>query len=268
MSTPVPTQQIVALNDAESSENRIHSDDIAAKYGFSGALVSGVNVFGYMSQPLVAHYGEDWLSRGVMEVKFIKPAYQDELLSIRSEDITSAHQRHHLTCACNEEGVLLARLESWLPAEFPPINELAYRRGSSRPAERLEIAWDLVQIDEPAAPYQWRPGETDNLERVDMQRDVSPLYRGEAGFIHPYYLLDACNKALMRMFILPAWIHTGSRLILRRPLRVGQAIEVRAVPVEKWERKGNQFIKLYVSMWESDELALEVEHTAIFRIAG
>ena len=33
--------QILALNNAQTSENRIHSDDIAAKYGFEGALVSG-----------------------------------------------------------------------------------------------------------------------------------------------------------------------------------------------------------------------------------
>jgi acyl dehydratase len=48
---------ITALNDATDSENRMHSDDVAARYGFKGALVSGVNVFGYMTQPLVAQLG-------------------------------------------------------------------------------------------------------------------------------------------------------------------------------------------------------------------
>ena len=68
--TTVPNFQILALNDAQSSENRIHSDEIAAKYGFAGALVSGVNVFGYLSQPLVQHYKKDWLSRGIMAVSY------------------------------------------------------------------------------------------------------------------------------------------------------------------------------------------------------
>ncbi|HCA36970.1 MAG TPA: hypothetical protein DEP13_10100, partial [Gammaproteobacteria bacterium] len=70
-------QQILALNDAESSENRIHSDDVAQRYGFTGALVSGVNIFGYLTQPLVRHYGAAFLERGMMDVLFLKPAYQD-----------------------------------------------------------------------------------------------------------------------------------------------------------------------------------------------
>ncbi len=48
---------ITAINDGTESENRMHSDDVAARYGFKGALVSGVNVFGYMTQPLVAQFG-------------------------------------------------------------------------------------------------------------------------------------------------------------------------------------------------------------------
>ena len=48
--------QILALNNAQTSENRIHSDDIAAKYGFEGALVSGAIVIGSLSQPLVRYY--------------------------------------------------------------------------------------------------------------------------------------------------------------------------------------------------------------------
>ena len=63
--------QILALNNAQTSENRIHSDDIAAKYGFEGALVSGANVFGYLSQPLVRYYKESWLSSGILDVIFL-----------------------------------------------------------------------------------------------------------------------------------------------------------------------------------------------------
>ena len=71
----------------------------------------------------------------------------------------------------------------------------------------------------------------------------------------------------MRMFVLPAWLHTGSRMTLRKPIKVGQDIDVRAIPVQKWDRKGHQFIKLYIAMWVGEEVALDVEHTAIFKIA-
>jgi len=42
---------------------------------------------------------------------------------------------------------------------------------------------------------------------------------------------------------------------------------VRAVPLERWERKGHQFIKLYVAYVVRGEVAAEIFHTAIFRVA-
>ena len=44
-------------------------------------------------------------------------------------------------------------------------------------------------------------------------------------------------------------------------------IDVRAVPIEKWERKGHQFIKLYVAYVVGGEIAAEIWHTAIFRVS-
>ncbi|HAG71350.1 MAG TPA: hypothetical protein DCL66_04025, partial [Gammaproteobacteria bacterium] len=85
---------------------------------------------------------------------------------------------------------------------------------------------------------------------------------------HPYFLLDACNQALMRLFVLPAWIHTGSKITLRAPLLVGQSIEMKTIPIDKWERKGHQFIRLYIAMLVGGEVVAEIEHTAIFRIAS
>ena len=85
MNTPPAPLQILALNDAEDSENRIHSDEVARRYGFSSALVSGVNLFGYLTQPLVRQYGEQFLHRGMMDVVFLKPAYQNDLLTLEAK---------------------------------------------------------------------------------------------------------------------------------------------------------------------------------------
>ncbi len=268
MSAHIPNFQILALNDAEQSENRIHSDKIAQRYGFHGALVSGVNVFGYLTQPLVRIYGEPWLQQGILDVIFLKPAYHDDLITITTENLgQESSQRSHLTQATNEQGNLLARLESWLPNQLPPIQERANMEVGQADSERQEINWEAIHLDEPAPYYLWQPSAADNAEHVLAQRDKSEIYTGSEAYIHPYYLLDACNKALMRIFYLPAWIHTGSKLILRKGLRVGQDIEVRTMPIKKWERKGHQFIKLYIAMWEAGDVALEVEHTAIFKLA-
>lgn len=260
--------KIQALNDAESSENKIHSDDIAAKYGFTGALVSGVNVFGYLTQPLVQRFGEQVLSNAFFDVIFRKPAYHAETLTIKTTEVAGESDYKNFRCeALNQSGDLLAELTS-------SIFEGATKSDTCLPVDndacienREEIHWDNIHLSEPAPVYLWQPTEEDNQQRVLAQRDGAALYRGTEGFIHPYYLLDACNKALMRMFILPAWIHTGSKLQIRRPIHVGQDIAVHAIPVDKWERKGHQFIRLSILMIVDQSIAVEIEHTAIFRIA-
>jgi acyl dehydratase len=267
--TTISNHQILALNDATESENRIHSDEIAAKYGFTGALVSGVNVFGYMTQPLVRAFGERFLQRGVLDVIFLKPAYQDDLLTVSTAQAeTETSKRNCITSIVNEQGVLLAKLESWLPLELPHINTLAAVVCPLAGPQRGEIAWDLIELEVPAPSYCWQPSEQDNQQHVRAQRDNAQCYQGENGYIHPYYLLDTCNRALMRMFSLPAWIHAGSKIIIREELRAGQDITVKTVPIDKWERKGHQFIKLYIAMLVGETVAVEVEHTAIFKIAN
>lgn len=264
----ISNQQILAVNDALESENRIHSDEIAEKYGFTGALVSGVNVFGYLAQPLVKAFGAAFLEQGMMDVIFLKPAYQDDLLTIKTEESRSeTSKRNCVTSISNEQGLLLAKLESWLPAQLPPISPLADMVCEHKSIDRPEIEWDLIALQEPAPAFTWQPSFEENQQHVSVQRDKAPCYQGSEGYIHPYFLLDACNQALMRMFVLPAWIHTGSKITLREPLRVGQSIEMKTMPIEKWERKGHQFIKLYIAMLVENNVVAEIEHTAIFRIA-
>lgn len=267
----VPPQQLLAVNDAATSENKIHSDDIAARYGFKGALVSGVNLFGYLSQPLVRTYGADWLESGIMDVVFLKPAYQDQLLNIKTETLgAESSRRNHLTSLYNEEQQLLAKLESWVPHRLPDAQEF-FALGAAEAAaitSRPEISWDNIQLLQAAPTFIWQPEADDNQAHVAIQRDQSPLYQGAAAYLHPYFILQACNDALKRLFVMPAWIHTGSKLILRRGLRVGDRIEVRCLPTAKWEQRGHQFIKLYIAMLVDGDLALEVEHSAIFRIAS
>ncbi len=266
--TTISNHQILAINDAMNSENRIHSDKIAAKYGFTGALVSGVNVFGYMTQPLVRAFGKKFLERGIMDVIFLKPAYQDDLLTVTtSETKTETSKRNCISNITNEQGVLLAKLESWLPLELPNIDELSDIDCPTSESPRKEIAWDSIKLNVPAPIFQWIPTEAENQSHVSAQRDQAPCYQGAAAYIHPYFLLDACNQALMRMFILPAWIHVGSKIIIRTPLKLGQTIAMKTVPIDKWERKGHQFIKLYIAMLIDGAVAVEVEHTAIFKIA-
>src|SRR3982074_469266 len=117
----LPVYTVRTHNPSSSSENRMHSDDVALACGFKGALVPGVAVFSHMTRPLVAQHGAEWLARGSAEVTFAKPAYEGELLSV-----CTAHagdpDSYVLTCT-NEEGVELARMPSQLRASPVTIDK-------------------------------------------------------------------------------------------------------------------------------------------------
>jgi acyl dehydratase len=252
----------IARNFAEASENRIHSDDIARRFGFTGALVPGVTVFGHLAWPLTQHFGERWLHGSWLTTRFVKPAYHGETISVTDRE-TGAE---NLAVECtNSAGVLLATLECRIEATQPAVDMHAHVAGRMEPDTRVEITWDTVHVDEPFARYGWRPDDALNREYATRVDDDRQLFR--QGVLHPHAILSQANQVLVRRFVMPAWIHTGSELRLRKLLRVGDEIEVRAVLLEKWERKGHQFIKLYVAYVVRGEVAAEIFHTAIFRVA-
>jgi len=94
------------FNDAEQSENRIHTDEMALRFGFKSALVAGVVVFGHMAYLPVKNGGRDWLTNNQAEVRFLKPAYDSEMLDIAFEGNVARND----TKCFNPEGVLLATL--------------------------------------------------------------------------------------------------------------------------------------------------------------
>ena len=49
--------RVEAYNTAHFSENKIHDDEVARRYGFSGGLVPGVDVMAYMMHMPVAKWG-------------------------------------------------------------------------------------------------------------------------------------------------------------------------------------------------------------------
>src|SRR5262245_3890932 len=69
---------LVAQNDAVESENKIHDDAVARKFGFQGGLVPGVTVFGYLTWPAVATWGREGLEGGTVTARFAAPAYDGD----------------------------------------------------------------------------------------------------------------------------------------------------------------------------------------------
>lgn len=260
----LPVYRVRTHNASEQSENRMHSDDVARQFGFKGALVPGVTVFSHMTRPLVERHGEQWLARGSAEVTFFKPAYEGDLLTV-STQAGPGGAGYELTCV-NEAGVELARMVSQIPAVSPAVDPRTDLPPSLQGGERPVVTWDLMEVGRPFPALRWAPTLEDNRVWCDDNRDDLPLYvAGPAAPIHPGFVLRQANFVLRNRFTLPAWIHTGSRIVFHDVVRLGNEYEVRAVPEEKWERKGHQMVRLYVAVRSGGKTYAEVLHTAIFR---
>src|SRR3954464_13771649 len=86
MPNRLETYRVEAYNTAKQSENKMHDDAVARRFGFSGGLVPGVDVFAYMMHVPVARWGRDFLERGRMDARFVKPVYDGETAAVTGQD--------------------------------------------------------------------------------------------------------------------------------------------------------------------------------------
>ncbi len=251
--------RVRAQNFASEHENKIHSDEMAQRYGFQGALVPGVAVYGHLTHPLVEAYGERWLANGKCNVRLRKPAYDgDELIIELHETDTNGY-----VVTCDARGERLAEITgTW--NESPPLRPDSLN-AAPKSNGRIPINWDSVVVNEPFPSWPWPTEADENWEYCFQIKDEQALYKE---LVHPHWLLSQANRVLTKEFVMPAWIHASSDITHHRAVRVGEELTVRAVPMEKWERKGHEFIRAYCLYERGDEVTTEIEHTAIFKVAG
>lgn len=265
--------RVVARNYAEASENRMHSDETAARYGFRGGLVPGVAVYAYMTVPVVRALGMPWLERGAMKAKFLKPVYDGEEAAVSARFLAESPARIEVGVT-NPEGVLCAVGEAFLHGELPPPNPHDYAaaplpdRASRKPPEiaalpsgtalgALEFVLDLPNLQ----------GEHGGLF-VDNVLDPLPLYRGAEAVCHPAYWPAKANAILMANVALGPWIHTASEVTHWALPENGERVVLRGRVRESYEKRGHECVVLDLGLFGRGERPLaRVLHSAIIRPA-
>ena len=77
----VAARRLIAFLDGLDSpdiSNPIHSTAVAGQYGFKGALVGGVTVYGWATPPILEVLGDRWLNDGWADAAFRQPVYPGE----------------------------------------------------------------------------------------------------------------------------------------------------------------------------------------------
>lgn len=263
--------RVKARNVSSTGENAIHDDDTARRYGFRGALVPGVMVYAYMTQPLAAAFGPAWLMRGTASVRFVKPVLDGEELVVRGA--VTAREAAGVTVMLSAGTAATAEcatLSATIPAGRPtPVNVAVYPVAAlpdPRPAATRAHLSSVGALGTPHAHYDTARA-ADYLAKVE---DPLPLYRGADAVVHPGFYLELANRALDRNVAMGPWIHVGSVVRHLGGARVGDRLATRGKVRSVFEKKGREFVELDLVIVAGDSArpVAHIMHTAIYQLGG
>jgi len=252
--------EIEAFNTATASENRIHDDSMARRFGFEGGLVPGVDVFAYMSRAALLAFGEQFLAGGRIHCRFGQPVYDGETVAI--EAVTG--DDGVLDISLTGRGTELATAGASLLTH--PVT----------PAMADYPTADLPDADnrQPAGPASLPEGgalgtlreatdsESQAAYRTDV-RETLEMYSAR-NLVHPGFLLRRANSALKDNVVLGPWIHVGSTATYLSPLASGEPLETRSRVARLYDHKGHGFVELDVALFSGERAIAQIEHVAIY----
>jgi len=249
----MPSRSLVATNWATASENRIHHDDVARRYGFRGGLVPGVTLYAYLTNPVVSGLGPDWLECGGADVRFASPVYDGDAI----ETTFDAGQ----VALCDSGGTVCATGTATLAPDLPVVDVPAAPLPAERPpASEASLAEGTVLG---TIEHGFHAGNAEQY--LSLIGEDLPIYTDE-GVAHPGWLLLDANNVLAANVVLGPWIHVGSRVRHLAVVTDGQRVTTRARVGAEYERKGHRFVELDVLTLADDTPALAVRHTAIWQV--
>lgn len=259
MTSRIEPYRVTAYNTAKQSENKMHDDTVAKRFGFSGGLVPGVDVMAYMIHVPVAKWGRAFLERGLIEARFVKPVYDGE-----TADVTAADSNGIVSIEVVSRGQLCATGSASLPASAPSLSIADFSEVAAV-SERKPVNATSYELGKwlGTVPRTWA-GEAATEYLTDV-RETDAIYARE-GLGHPGLLQRIMNKVLVDNAILGPWIHVGSRMQLLSAVKTGDEITARAKVTGNYDKKGHRFVELDALVVANGSTPLaHCQHIAIYQ---
>jgi acyl dehydratase len=259
MTSRIEPYRVSAYNTAKLSENKMHDDTVAKRFGFSGGLVPGVDVMAYMMHMPVRKWGRAFLEHGLIEARFVKPVYDGEIANVSGEESGGV-----LSIEVESRGELCATGTASLPASAPAVSISDFDEIAAV-TERKPVNAASYEVDKwlGTVPRAWA-GEAAAEYLADV-RERDPIYAAE-GLGHPGLLQRIMNKVLVDNAILGPWIHVGSRMQLLCAARSGDELTARAKVTGNYEKKGHRFVELDALVVANGRTSLaHCQHIAIYQ---
>lgn len=257
--TPI-AYDVRAFNSAAASENKIHDDSVARRFGFRGALVPGVAVYAYMAHLPVAYWGRAWLESGEADCRFLNPVYDGDLARV-----TATMKSDGLALAVESAGAPCATGHACMPPAGRPAPAADAMPEAAPPAERPKASETSLAQGRVLGIAPLTVDRAMLSAYLDEIRETDPIYLSE-GLVHPGQILRLANQALLQNVVLGPWIHVGSKVRHHAAARVGEQLTLRARITSNVERKGHAIVEFNgIVVADSARTVAEMTHTAIWR---
>lgn len=269
---PIPQPwQAEAYNQVPESENRIHSDEMARRHGFQGALVPGVTVTAYLCHPAVDAWGMDWLERGRVRAAVSTPLYDRKRFRV---ELTDAGARAYEAVLTDEDGTRCATASAELPDSVPAPPSMRgdprLGEGFQRPRASREAMQELRERGMHALPVRW----SEAAEITSYLRNTSEmpeLLRPDGGgYANPAFSLGLTNWALVGNVRIEAWLHLQTESQNYRPIPRDSELLVESAIADLFEKKGHEFVDLDVEAYlrDTQEPVMSARLRAIYQLRG
>ena len=235
LTDPIPWT-VTAQNLPEHARNPIHTDVGAQAAGFPRALVAGVTTYAYLTHPVVAAWGLDWLSHGGGEVRFRRPVFdQDQLRCVPEPDGDAV-----VVQAVTDEPEQPRAVFRAVRIAVAPV---PMRPGEALPSKRIRLDGEW------GTDYGSRAG------------DDFPLY-ADHGVVHPAVWPALANNVVHTEVARGSWIHMRSIVRHHALAPGGSTADIHAVVVRRFESHGERAV-LDVHIEVDGMLVASLEHEAI-----
>jgi acyl dehydratase len=267
---------VVAHNFALDSDNKIHDDEVARKYGFKGGLVPGVADYDYMVRPVSAKLGLGWLDSGWAEARFLEPIYDGDTVEARARVTRGGAKGVVLeleladstgvVCAQGRAGLGDVGSESgkgfdldFAPADFEAATLPATDRRPDAGVATMPRGMVLGSLEIEARTAEVMASLAERYNDPDLVRG-----QGLAPLPSSYYL-DRANEILSSNVLLGPWIHVGSQIEHHSIPTVDEPLQMRGRVHDSYERKGHEFVVLDLVVAAQEQRVASVRHTAIVK---
>ena len=272
VSIPQPWQG-EAFNQVPESENRIHSDEVARRFGFQGGLVPGVTVSAYLCHPAIDAWGLDWLERGRARAVVSTPLYDRKRFRVELRNATASAYDAELI---DEGGTCCASGSVELPETLPTPPSMRgdprAGEGFKRPRASREVMEELRERGMHAIRARWGMDTSAEITRYLRNASEMPkLLQSEAdGYANPAFVLGLTNWALGANVIMEAWLHLQTESQHYRPIPRSSELVIESAIADLFEKKGHEFIDLDVAAYllDTEEPVLSARLRAIYQLRG